>query len=80
MAIIQIVPPVPGILYLSPTPGAALFKQPGDAVAAGETVALVEVMKSFLPVEAEAAGTFVRYLVDNEANVEPDQAVCEIEG
>lgn len=70
---------LPGVIYLSPSPDAPPFKTAGDPVAAGETIALVEVMKSFLPVEAEADATFVRYLVAHEASIEPGQAVCEVE-
>ena len=41
----QILAPLPGIFYRRPSPDEAPFKQPGDAVAAGETVGLVEAMK-----------------------------------
>ncbi|WP_430440860.1 biotin/lipoyl-containing protein [Shinella sp.] len=70
---------LPGVIYLSSSPEAAPFKTEGDPVAAGETVALVEVMKSFLPVEADAAGTFLGYSVESGANIEPGEAVCQIE-
>lgn len=70
---------LPGVIYLSSSPEAAPFKTKGDPVAAGETVALVEVMKSFLPVEADAAGTFLGYLVESGTNIEPGEAVCQME-
>ncbi len=70
---------LPGVVYLSPSPDASPFKTVGDHVAAGETLALVEVMKSFLPIVAEADGIFVSYSVESESNVEPGEIVCHIE-
>lgn len=75
----QILAPLPGIFYRRPSPDEAPFKQPGDAVAAGETVGLVEAMKSFFPVEAESAGTALRFLVEDGAAVDADQPVAETE-
>jgi len=70
---------LPGVIYLSPTPEAPAFKKPGDAVGVGETIALVEVMKSFFPIEAGVGGTFLGYDVVNEADVGPGEAICRIE-
>ncbi len=75
----QLLSPLPGIFYRRPSPDEAPFKQECDTVAAGETVALVEAMKSFFPVEAEAAGTGLRFLVEDGEAVEADQAVAETE-
>lgn len=70
---------IPGIVYLRPAPGAAPFKQPGDRIAAGDKIGLIEVMKSFMPVEAESAGRLIRFLVENEDTVDVGQPICEIE-
>lgn len=75
----QILAPLPGIFYRKPSPDEAAFKQVGDAVAAGETVGLVEAMKSFFPVEAETSGTLLRFLVEDGEAVDADQAVVELE-
>ncbi len=75
----QLLSPLPGIFYRRPSPDEAPFKQEGDAVAAGETVALIEAMKSFFPVEAEVAGAGLRFLVEDGEAVEADQAVAETE-
>jgi acetyl-CoA carboxylase biotin carboxyl carrier protein len=72
--------PMPGVIYLKATPDSAPYKQPGDLVAAGETIGLIEVMKSFMPVEADISGRLLRFLVANEDAVEPGQPICEIEG
>ena len=75
----QFLAPLPGIFYRRPSPDEAPFKADGDAVAVGETVALVEAMKSFFPIEAEAAGTGLRFLVEDGAAVDADQPVAEME-
>lgn len=75
----QVLAPLPGIFYRKPSPDESPFKQEGDAVAAGETVGLVEAMKSFFPVEAEAAGTLKRFLVEDGEAVDADQAIVELE-
>ncbi|MDR0809906.1 MAG: biotin carboxyl carrier domain-containing protein [Gemmobacter sp.] len=79
MTILTVESALPGVIFLSPSPEVPVFKRPGDAVSAGETIALIEVMKSFLPVEAERPGTFLGYEVENEAGVEPGEAICRIE-
>ncbi len=61
-----ILAPIPGIFYRSPAPDQPVFKQEGDAVAVGDTLGLIEVMKTFTPVVAEAAGTLAAFHVDNE--------------
>lgn len=61
--------PVPGTFYHKPSPDEAAFKSEGDQVTTGETIGLVEVMKSFIEVQAESDGTFAGYKVENEAAV-----------
>ncbi len=61
--------PVPGTFYQKPSPEDAPFKADGDAVKTGDTIGLVEVMKSFIEVQAEADGTFGGYTAENEAAV-----------
>lgn len=74
----QIFSPVPGTFYTQPAPGEALFKQPGDAVAAGDVVGLVEVMKTFIEVKAETAGTFGAYLVEDGAAIGAGEPFAEL--
>lgn len=61
--------PVPGTFYHKPSPEDPPFKSEGDKVASGDTIGLVEVMKSFIEVQAEEDGTFGGYAVENEAAV-----------
>ena len=74
----QVLSPLPGIFYRRPSPEKPPYKQDGDRVAEGEVVGLVEVMKQFTEIHADASGTVVRFLVDNEAPVEPGQAMLLI--
>jgi acetyl-CoA carboxylase biotin carboxyl carrier protein len=70
---------IPGIFYLTSSPENPPFKQPGDMVAAGDVVGLIEVMKSFMPVEAGEGGRLVRYLVESQDAVDAGQPLCEID-
>jgi len=79
MAIKTIAAPIPGTFYRKPAPDQPSFKMEGDAVAKGDTVGLIEVMKTFTPVEAEEAGRIVRFLVENEDAVMAGQPLYEID-
>jgi biotin carboxyl carrier protein len=71
--------PLPGTFYRSASPGEPPFKTPGDAVAVGDTVGLIEVMKTFTAVVAEEAGTLVAFHVDNEDAIMAGQALYDLE-
>ena len=73
-----ILSPLPGTFYQRPAPDQPPYKSPGDAVAAGDVIGLVEVMKSFHEVRADAAGTLVLYLSDHEEPVMAGQPLAEI--
>lgn len=75
----QIISPLPGVLFHRPDPDSPPFKVSGDTVAIGDTLALVEVMKSFLPIESEISGTFKGYVGADGAEIAPGDVVCEIE-
>jgi acetyl-CoA carboxylase biotin carboxyl carrier protein len=79
MAQHEVLSPLPGIFYRRPAPEKPAFKEDGDMVAEGEIIGLIEVMKQFTEVHADAAGKIVRFLVDNEGPVEPGQAILVIE-
>ncbi|MCF8482072.1 MAG: biotin carboxyl carrier domain-containing protein [Rhodospirillum sp.] len=70
--------PLPGTFYHKPAPDLPPFKAEGDPVAVGDVIGLVEVMKSFMEVKAEVAGTVVRFLVDNEAPVTAGAVLVEL--
>jgi acetyl-CoA carboxylase biotin carboxyl carrier protein len=71
--------PLPGTFYRRPAPDAAPYKSEGDAVAVGDVLGLVEVMKQFSEVTAEVAGTLKNYMVENGDTVDPGQTLAIIE-
>ncbi len=73
----QLLSPLPGTFYRKPAPDKPAYKEDGDTVAKGDVIGLIEVMKSFTEVKAEAAGK-IRFLVDNEEPVMAGQPLAEI--
>jgi acetyl-CoA carboxylase biotin carboxyl carrier protein len=80
MAVKTIHAAIPGIFYRRPAPDQPPYKNDGDAVALGDTVGLIEVMKTFTQVTAEEAGRITRFLVENEEAIMAGQALVELEG
>lgn len=80
MAQHDVTTPVPGTFYRRPDPEADPFKEEGDAVQAGDTIGLVEIMKNFQEVKAEASGTLAEFLVENEDSVDAGQAIAVLDG
>jgi acetyl-CoA carboxylase biotin carboxyl carrier protein len=70
---------MPGTFYRRPDPESDLYAEEGDQVSAGDTVGLIEVMKSFHEVKAEEEGTIARFLVENEEAVDAGQDLVEME-
>ncbi len=71
--------PLPGTFYRKPAPDAPIFKEIGDTVSEGETIGLIEVMKTFTRVTAEITGTITAFHVDNEDAVMAGQPLVDIE-
>ena len=70
---------MPGTFYRRPDPESDPYVNEGDSVSAGDTVGLIEVMKSFHEVKAEEDGTVSKVLVDDEEAVDAGQDVVELE-
>jgi acetyl-CoA carboxylase biotin carboxyl carrier protein len=79
MARREVLTPIPGVFYRRPDPDSEPFVTEGDAVEAGGTIGLVEIMKNFQPVESEGAGTLVEFLVENEDAVVAGQPVAIVD-
>ena len=62
--------PMVGTAYLSPEPGAQPFINPGDTVTEGQTLLIVEAMKTMNHIPSPRAGTVKRILIDDGAPVE----------
>lgn len=56
---------IPGCFYRAPEEGADPFVSEGSQVAAGQTLALLEAMKMFTPLEADQAGEIVEIIAQN---------------
>ncbi len=79
MAIHEVRTPIPGVFYRRPSPDEPEYAAPGDAVTAGQTIGLVEVMKQFAEIRAGADGTVVAFTTENEAVVGPGDIIATLE-
>ncbi len=68
-----------GTFYRAPAPGAAEFVEIGDAVAAGETLCILEAMKLMNEVKTEIEGIVRKIHVGNGEPVEFGQLLFELE-
>ncbi|WP_159588343.1 acetyl-CoA carboxylase [Chelativorans xinjiangense] len=80
MSKVEIKAPMPGVFYRKPSPESPPFKADGDDVAAGDVVALIEVMKSFHEVAALEPGKSIRFLLEDADAVMAGQVIAEMEG
>lgn len=71
--------PMVGVVYLSSEPGTPAFVAPGDVVTEGQTLLLIEAMKTFNPVRAPKAGRVSRILVADKTPVEFGEELVIIE-
>ncbi|WP_213271531.1 acetyl-CoA carboxylase biotin carboxyl carrier protein [Hyphomonas sp.] len=71
--------PMVGTVYLSPDPNSKAYISIGEKVKKGDTLMLIEAMKTFNPVEADRAGTVKAIYVDNAQPVEYGEALVLIE-
>jgi len=62
--------PMVGTIYLAPEPGAPNFIGKDDSVSAGQTLMLIEAMKTFNEIKAPKAGVVREIRVENGAPVE----------
>jgi acetyl-CoA carboxylase biotin carboxyl carrier protein len=71
--------PMVGTAYHSPSPDAAPFVQVGSQVKAGQTIMIIEAMKTMNQIPAPHAGTVKQILVGNGEPVEFDEPLMIIE-
>ena len=71
--------PMVGTAYLTPEPGKPNFVAVRDKVTAGQTLLIIEAMKTFNPIKAPKAGTVVQILVDNARPVEFGEPLMIVE-
>ena len=70
---------MPGTFYRRPDPESDPFVEEGDEVSAGDTIGLIEVMKSFHEVKTDEGGTVSKFLVESEEAVDAGQELVELE-
>ncbi|HYI05853.1 MAG TPA: acetyl-CoA carboxylase biotin carboxyl carrier protein [Reyranella sp.] len=71
--------PMVGTAYLAPEPGKPNFVAIGDKVTAGQTLLIIEAMKTFNPIKAPKAGTVTQILIDNARPVEFGEPLMIVE-
>jgi acetyl-CoA carboxylase biotin carboxyl carrier protein len=71
--------PMVGTAYLSPEPGKPAFALVGTKVSEGQTVLIIEAMKTMNQIPAHRSGTISRILVDNGSPIEYGQPLVVIE-
>ena len=70
--------PMVGVAYLTPEPNAPAFVGIGTKVEAGQTLLLIEAMKTFNPIAAPRAGTVTKVLVESGDSVDQGQPLVVI--
>ena len=71
--------PMVGVVYLAPNQSSPDFVKVGDDVKAGDTVCLIEAMKTFNPVKAHKSGRVTKILVEAGDPVEYGEPLVVIE-
>lgn len=71
--------PMVGVVYLSSNPNSANYVRVGDVVAEGDTLCLIEAMKTFNPVKAPRGGKVTKILVESGDPIEYGAPLVVIE-
>ncbi len=75
----DILSPMPGTFYSSPSPDADSFVNEGDQIVKGDTLCIIEAMKIMNEIEAETNGVVKKVLIKNGTSVEYNQPLFKIE-
>jgi len=75
----EILSPMPGTFYNSPSPEADVFVKVGDKVSEGDTLCIIEAMKIMNEIEAEIKGTITKILIEDGQAVEYNQPLFVID-
>ena len=74
-----VISPLVGVVYVSPEPGGRPFAVVGDEIDEGDTLFIVEAMKTMNPVRAPRPGRVARILAENGARVEYGEVLLILE-
>ncbi|WP_254564624.1 acetyl-CoA carboxylase biotin carboxyl carrier protein [Oscillatoria sp. HE19RPO] len=75
---LEVISPMVGTFYRSPSPDEPPFVAIGDRIKLGQTVCIIEAMKLMNEIEAEVSGQVVEILVENGTPVEYGQPLMRI--
>ena len=75
----QVLAPLTGVFYLSPSPDAEPYIREGVQVNTGQVIGLIEAMKLFNEIKSDLAGRIVRVCADSGALVKAKQPLIEVE-
>ncbi|PRQ62643.1 acetyl-CoA carboxylase biotin carboxyl carrier protein [Vibrio sp. V01_P9A10T6] len=75
----QVLSPMVGTFYRSPSPDSKAFIEVGQSVSVGDTLCIVEAMKMMNQIEADKAGVVTAILLEDGQTVEFDQPLVVIE-
>jgi acetyl-CoA carboxylase biotin carboxyl carrier protein len=75
---VEIISPMVGTFYRSPTPDESPFVEVGDVIQRGQTVCIIEAMKLMNELEAEVSGQVMEILVENGEPVEYGQPLMQV--
>ena len=71
--------PLTGVWYAAPSPGARPYVNEGDEVTNGQVIGLIEAMKLFNEIKADASGRITRVLVESGTLVKRKQPLLEVD-
>ncbi len=75
---VEIISPMVGTFYRSPTPDEPPFVEVGDAIRRGQAVCIIEAMKLMNELEAEINGQVIEILVENGEPIEYGQPLMRV--
>lgn len=70
---------MPGVFYRRPSPDADPYVETGGSIAPGQTIALIEVMKTFNELKTEVGGKVTKFLIEDGDEVSMGQDIAEVE-
>ena len=76
---LQICSPMVGVAYLTKDENSPAFVKVGDQISVGQTVCLIEAMKTFNPIKADKAGIIKEILIESGSPVEYNQPLFTLE-
>ena len=74
-----VISPLVGVAYNAPEPGAEPFTKVGQQVSEGQTLFIVEAMKTMNPIRAPRGGRVARILAENGVPVEYGEVLLVLE-